>query len=369
VAGHSVHIICRDRGDFNRHPLGENLFIHHVAFNDHPFPGAWTVERFFPLGDLRYSNAVAKKIDSIRLKYPIDVAETFDYFRQGFFYTRRRQRIPIFLRLHGWFFNRTQGRIDPWPTLSFKERISWRMQRDTLLKADGLAAVSADTGDFVKKVWRINRNIKTIYNAVDSKDFYPEGEKDPCQILFSGRLIPRKGIDVLAEAMPLVIKEFPNVKLAIAGADALSPEGIKNSQMLLERIGHQHLEYLGLLTQGQLKVWLKKSAILIMPSTYEAFGISALEGMASGCAVIASAVGGLTEMIDHEKDGILVRPGDALVLAKAILRLLNDAVLCHNLAAQALYKVKTEFSYQKLVEESLKSYQEAIESYYKHHRN
>jgi glycosyltransferase involved in cell wall biosynthesis len=359
-AGHSVHVLCQDQGDLNRGRLGQNIFVHHVPFHDDPFPGAWTIERFLPLNDLRYSKAVAKKIEAVQSAYALDIVETFDYFRQGFIYARRRHRLPVFFRLHGWFFNRTEGRTDPWPTLSVKERISWAMQRNTLLKADGVAAVAADTADFVKQVWRTDRKIPTIYNAVDAGSFSPEGEKDPCQILFSGRLIPRKGIDVLAQAMPLVIKEFPGVKLAVAGADAASPDGTQNSQMLLHRIGRRHVQYLGSLAQDQLKAWLKKSSILIMPSLDEAFPLSALEAMASGCALIASTAGGLKELIDHEKDGLLVDPGDAAQLAKAILRLLEDEALRHKLAANGLKKVRTAYSYPRLVEESLKAYQEAI---------
>jgi len=71
---HSVHILCEDRGDLNRESLGDHLHIHHVEFNDHPFPGVWTVERFFPLEDLRYSAAVARTIDAIRVKYSLYLA-------------------------------------------------------------------------------------------------------------------------------------------------------------------------------------------------------------------------------------------------------------------------------------------------------
>ncbi len=379
-AGHSVHILCQDEGDLNRGRLGQNIFVHHVPFDDDLFPGVWKIERFLPLNDLRYSKAVAKKIESVQAEYALDIVETFDYFRQGFIYARRHNRLPVFFRLHGWSrkwghtpfptpfpTQETLGRemgCDPISTtLSLKERISWAMQRDTLLKADGLAAVSRDTADFVKQVWRINRNIKTIYNAVDSQIFSPNGKKDPCQILFAGRLIPRKGIDVMAQALPLVIKEFPDVQLAVAGADAFSSDGKKNSQMLREAIGAKNFEYLGTLPPDQLKIWLRKSSILIMPSYDEGLPLSALEAMASGCALIASTAGGLKELIHHEKDGLLVNPGDAMMLAKAILRLLQDEALRLKLAANGLKKVRTAYSYQKLVEESLKAYQEAIKAF------
>jgi glycogen synthase len=368
-AGHCAHILCLDQGNFNRGSLGKNLFIHYTPFNDHPFPGAWRTNKYLPFDDFWYSRAVARTIDKVHKQYSLDIIETFDYFRQGFVYTRRHHRIPVFLRLHGWFFNRIEGRVDPWSTLSFKEKISWWMQRDTLCKADGIAAVAADTRDFVKQVWKFNRNIKVIYNAVDSQDFSPLGEKDPCQILFAGRLIPRKGIEVLTEAMPLVVKECPDVKLAVAGADAQSNDGKTNSQMLRERIGPDHFEYLGQLPPDQIKQWFRKSAILIMPSLDEAFPMSALEAMASGCALIASAVGGVKELIRHEEDGLLVNPGNAQMLAAAIVRLLKDPVLCWNLASKGMEKVRTCYSYKRLLEESMESYRAAIQSYYKSHRS
>lgn len=364
-AGHTVHVLTEDKGDFNRQEFGAQLLIHHVVFNDHPFPGAWTIEKVVPLEEWRYSRAVAQAIDAVNEQSPLDVIETFDYFRQGFAYTKRRDRIPVFLRLHGWFFNRTDGRVDPWPTLSFKERISWRMHRNTLLRADGVAAVAADTADFAKKIWKITREIKIIYNAVDANRFSPEGEKDPSQVLFSGRLIPRKGIDALSQAMPLVIKECPNVKLAVAGTDALNEAGRKNSEVLREQIGSKHFQYLGQLPEDDLRSWLRKSSILIMPSLDEAFPLSALEAMASGCALVASTAGGLKELVRHEDDGLLIKPGDASMLAKAIIRLLKDPGLCQKLATKGMEKVRTDYSYEKLVKNSIDSYRDAIRSYNK----
>ena len=100
-----------------------------------------------------------------------------------------------------------------------------------------------------------------------------------------------------------------------------------------------------------------------MPSLDEAFPMSALEAMASGCALIASAVGGLKELIDHEEDGMLVDPGNAPMLANAITRLLKDPALCRDLASKGLEKVRTTYSYKRLVEESMESYRKAIKSW------
>jgi len=361
--GHAVHILCEDKGDFSRDRIAERVTVHHVAFNDHPFPGAWSMERLLPLEDWRYSLAAARAIDDLACEVDLDIVESFDYFRQGFVYTHRKKRTPVFLRLHGWFFSRTDGRVDPWPTLSFRERISWRMHRDTLLKADGVAAVAADTGDFAKKVWRITRDIPTIYNAVDTERFVPASVKDSAQILFAGRLIPRKGVDVLAEAMTLVIQECPRVRLVVAGADDVLADSQKSSDMLLKRIGAEHMRYLGQVSQDELKGWLAKSAVLTMPSLDEAFPMSALEGMASGCALVSSTAGGLKELIDHDQDGLLVEPGDAQGLAGALIRLLKDPALCRDLAQKGLDKVKIKYSYTALVRESIAAYEQAIHAY------
>ncbi len=367
-SGHTVHIVCENQGDFNRKELGENIFLHHISFNNDPFLGVWTLEKFFPINDLRYSKAAARKIDEIQSEYPLDIVETFDYFRQGYSYCQRKNRLPVFMRLHGWFFNRTDRNENLWPTLNFKEKIIFKMHRNTLLKVDGIAAVAAYTAEFEKKVFKVNLDIATIYNAVDSNSFKPKGEKNPCQVLFAGRLIPRKGIGVLAEAMPLVIEQCPEVKLVIAGADDVSSDGRKNSQMLSERIGHDHLEYLGQVTQNKIKTLLQESAILIMPSLDEAFPMSALEAMASECALITSTVGGLKELINHEKDGLLIEPDNSAMLADAIVRLLKEQELCQKLAAEGLKKVRTTYSYKRLVDESIRNYEKAIQ-FYNHGKN
>ncbi len=360
--GHDVHIVCQDWGNLSRGKIADRVTVHCVEFNDHPFPGAWTLERFLPLEDWRYSRTLARAVDGLCRREKIDIVETFDYFRQGYFYTRREKRVPVFLRLHGWFFNRTDGRIDPWPHLSFKQRLSWRMHRDTLLRADGVAAVAADTGDFVQTVWRTTREIPTIYNAVDTDVFAPK-EKDSNLVLFAGRLIPRKGIEILAEAMRKVVKECPQVKLVVAGADDILPDGRQSSEMLLERIGPEHMRYLGQVSQEELRDWLARSAVLTMPSLDEAFPMSALEGMASGCAMVTSSAGGLKELIDPEQDGLLVEPGDADALAAALVRVIKDPALCRGLAQKGLDKVKNKYSYAVLVQESLDAYDRAIRAH------
>lgn len=123
-------------------------------------------------------------------------------------------------------------------------------------------------------------------------------------LLAIGRREPQKGFDVLLEALP------PSVNVRIAGLGPYAP-------------AHPHVEWLGL--RKDVPELLRTANILVVPSRWEGFGLAALEGMAAGTPVIATAVDGLRDVVG---DGaLLVPPDDPVALRAAILRLLADADL------------------------------------------
>lgn len=123
--------------------------------------------------------------------------------------------------------------------------------------------------------------------------------------LFIGRLSPEKGLETLAHAM----QRLPGMYVDVYGKGPL--------QSMVER--SEGLRYRGFLEGEALWRRIAKAAFLVMPSTgIESFGLAAIEAFASGTPVIASRQGGLKEIIQHQKNGLLVAPGDAMELARAI---------------------------------------------------
>jgi len=123
--------------------------------------------------------------------------------------------------------------------------------------------------------------------------------------LFIGRLSPEKGLHTLAQAL----QERPVTRITVCGSGPLQP--------LVEQT--QGLDYIGFQQGAALRQRIANAEFLVMPSTgIESFGLAAIEACACGTPVIASRHGGLREIIDHGRNGLLVAPGNADELADAI---------------------------------------------------
>ncbi|MEW5989674.1 MAG: glycosyltransferase family 4 protein, partial [Chloroflexota bacterium] len=161
-----------------------------------------------------------------------------------------------------------------------------------------------------------------------------EGEGPGVRVfLFAGRLEEEKGLRVLLSAAA----QLPHISIAIAGDGPL--------RSLVEATKLPNVVYLGQLTAAELAQWRGRGRALVMPSIwYEVFGMSALEAMSEGLPVIASRIGALPELVEHEQTGLLIEPGNAQALAAAILRLWQDETLAHRLGAAGREKAQIHYS-------------------------
>jgi len=162
-----------------------------------------------------------------------------------------------------------------------------------------------------------------------------------------GRLDREKGIAVLLEAFAAARRRLPAVRLVIAGKGALETE-------LRERASHlgvdQSVVFTGYVAGGVLGHVYHCSDVLVVPSLYEPFGIVALEGMICGLPVIASATGGLTEIVEDGVSGLLFRPGDAGELAERLATVLSDRGLCGRLGEAGKQRARDVFNWRRVAE-------------------
>jgi len=363
--GHRVHIIAQNKGNLSWGYGLKGVTIHLVGFAEHPFPGYWMIDRLVPIDDLRFSVSAAKKIHELTRLAKIDIVEATDYFRSGFWYALDR-KTPFLLRLHGWFFNRQDGRINPLGSLNFREKLLFFMQQITINKADVISGVSSDFVEFASEIWKINHEkSRVILNAVDVSKFSPDHAlpKD-LSVLYVGRLNKNKGVLTLADSMGDILNHFPNVKFIFAGKDMFLKEvGCMAREYISKKVPASSLVFLGEVTPYELAAYYRKSSVVVIPSFYESSCIACLEAMACGCAIVASDVGGIKDMIHHEKQGLLVPPGNPEELSRAIVRLLEEAPLRESCAKNAVEKVSQEFNYDKLVNNTLAVYGETIANY------
>jgi glycogen(starch) synthase len=161
---------------------------------------------------------------------------------------------------------------------------------------------------------------------------------DPPHVLFAGRLAPEKGVEELAAAangLPLVVV---------------------GDGPLRDRVPAK----LGFVSPAELARLYDEAAVVVCPSRREGFGVVCAEAMAHGRPVVATAVGGLVDLVRHEETGLLVPPGDAAALRAALERLLGDRVLRERLGAAAREHVARVCSWQEVTTRTLDVYREAL---------
>ncbi|MDQ3704303.1 MAG: glycosyltransferase family 4 protein [Chloroflexota bacterium] len=141
-------------------------------------------------------------------------------------------------------------------------------------------------------------------------------------VLFLGQLKERKGYDTLARAMPLVLEKCPTATFLFAGQNPARAGHLES--ICRENGSIDSLVLLGKVDE-ESKVRLMRSAdCLVYPTRYESFGLPPLEAMAAGCPVIATDLPVVSEMVQHEVNGLLVEPESPQALAQAIVRLLTE---------------------------------------------
>lgn len=176
-------------------------------------------------------------------------------------------------------------------------------------------------------------------------------------ILFMGRLVYEKGIQNLISAMPKILEGYHDAKLVIAGKGGMSDE--LKAQVNAMGIANK-VYFTGYMDAKQVCKMYKCADVSVFPSTYEPFGIVALEAMLAGVPVVVSDIGGLNEIVQHRVDGMKSYAGNANSLADSILELLKNPQLCDNVAKKAKTKVKAEYNWAKIAQDTHFTYQKAI---------
>ena len=168
---------------------------------------------------------------------------------------------------------------------------------------------------------------RVIPNGVDVQRFHPDVPPRPeladgrLNVLFVGRLDPRKGLPVLLAALPALRRRVPEARLVVVGDSFLRPW----LERRLAARDREHVVFAGSVPPAALASYYASAHVAVSPATRnESFGIVLLEAMASGKALVASDIPGYRAVVEHGADGLLVPPGDAPALADALATLLRD---------------------------------------------
>lgn len=168
------------------------------------------------------------------------------------------------------------------------------------------------------------RDVRVIPNGLATVD-EPGAPDEPPHVLYVGRLSEEKGVRVLAEAAV-------GLPLVVVGDGPLR---------------HLFPDAVGFVSPARVGEYYRRAAVVVVPSLREGYGVAAREAMAHGRAVVATAVGGLTDAIEDGVTGVLVPSDDASALRAALTRLLADGAARRELGAKARARVRRELGWEE----------------------
>jgi glycosyltransferase involved in cell wall biosynthesis len=218
---------------------------------------------------------------------------------------------------------------------------------------DQICAVSASIGDAATGLGTPRRPVQVVPNGADTTVFVPRPPAearahlglpgDGPIVTFVGKLVPRKGVDTLIEAIGLLGRRP-------GGAPLLVAAGIGDMQGDLERralsLGvADRVRFVGKVAHDDVGWWMSAGDLFVLPSLSEGLPTVVCEAMNCGRPVVATAVDGTPEIVRDGETGILVPPSDPEALARALARILDDADLARRMGAAALRIGQAEYTW------------------------
>ncbi|TMJ65598.1 MAG: glycosyltransferase family 4 protein [Alphaproteobacteria bacterium] len=179
-------------------------------------------------------------------------------------------------------------------------------------------------------------------------------------VLYSGRLVERKGIRELLAAIPEVLKAAPGARFVLTGG----PPPFSASAVAAQWLETQHtpfldrIQFTGWQSPAEMALRYASADILVVPSRYEPFGMVILEGMLHGLAIVAADVGGPAEILEHGRTGLLFPPRDVVALSSALQRLLKNPEERRELGRAAAREVRSKWLWKQIVPPMLDVYRE-----------
>ena len=189
-------------------------------------------------------------------------------------------------------------------------------------------------------------------------------------VLFAGRLNPQKGVSAIFASIPKVLERYPDVRYVFVGEPDSQQFAGEIRQMLDDSpVLKAKVMLLGKLPRHKLAALYRIADVALVPSVYEPFGYAAIEAMAAGVPLVATAAGGLAEIVDHEKTGLSVpvhidksglRMVDVASLASATARMLQDEEFARQMALAAEDKVRRIFGIETMVQATRRIYKAVV---------
>ncbi|MGD8998294.1 MAG: glycosyltransferase [Anaerolineae bacterium] len=230
---------------------------------------------------------------------------------------------------------------------------AWLTQK-VLLQCDGITALSQALKDATTALGIREDRIEIIPNGVDTDEFTPPADDiREDVILYVGTLIKRKGLKYLLGAMPEIMRSHPGFRLVLVGE---GPEEQALRQLADEVDVAKRVSFLGFQPPDQVRAWMQRARVLVLPSLEEGMGVVLLEALACGTPVVGSRVDGIQDVITPQV-GRLVPPADSAALSEAIQAILSDSQQWADMSQQGRHRAVTHYDWDHIATQFVNLYE------------
>jgi glycogen synthase len=328
--GHTVHVITEGH-DINRVDFEQGVWVHRLLMRSVELPEE-ARQRLIPTHIWSWSAIALEETRRIAEHHPVDVVETPIWDCQGAAFLLQED-LPLVVSLQTslrfWLETHPELLANAAWMDSFGHPMI-RMEKALMQGCDSVRSISRAICEDIQRAYDFRfesgQAVIAPLGMPDVSSPLSCSAHEKLTVLFVGRLEPRKGIDVLLEAIPMVLEQYPSLHFRIVGDDSLPIPGGGTFRSRFEageaaRRWRDNVRFDGKVDEETLLEAYEQCDIFTSPSRYESFGLIFLEAMRAGKPVIGCMAGGMPEIIEQNGNGMLVEPSDARALSDAILHL------------------------------------------------
>jgi glycogen(starch) synthase len=355
--GHDVHLFTLDFPGSPEYEEMEGVKVYRSSTElGHPNFLTWV---------LLFNHFLSKKMADITSKVDFDVMHVHDWLAafSGITFKHYTKK-PMVLTVHSTEIGRAQGLHSP-DSFSING-IEWWSNYE----ANRVIVCSQSMKNEICNHFNLPQNkVDVIPNAIDASKYEIPVDRGAVRqrygvgwgeklVICVGRLVPQKGVEYFIRAIPKIARRFPEAKFVIVG------EGWSRDLLEGEARASGHADkitFTGFASDIEVINLMTSADVLVVPSIYEPFGIVALEGMATGVPVVASQVGGLAEVIEHDKTGLFVYPRSPDSIAWGIGKILSDPDHAKWVAENAKEKLHKAYSWEAVAMKTVEVYKKVVE--------
>lgn len=354
--GCRVHVISL--GEADRSELVEGIWRHWVKPSK--LGARFYLEPQFPVvaKNIGYAAAVWRKVRELDERHGIDIVEASSWNIEGLVIALDG-RIPFVVHVHTALFQAIEAQ-------GWAENDDLRLsvdleERQSLLADEVITSTRAAARSIVAKYRSRPAHMGIVPLGLDLQGvFRPSQPGVARRVLFVGRLEPRKGIGTLLDAIPRVIDCIPGAEFDIVGKDVMSVDSPVPQWRKAHRGLQKHVRFHGEVPRAVLDDLYERCDLLAGPSRYESFGLTFVEAMARGKAIVGTTGGGIPEVVQDGETGLLVAPDDPAALSEAIVSLLRDDEYRQRLGRAGYGRYQSEFTAWRMAGRMLAIYREVI---------